>query len=97
MVPEPKKDLQQDGGAIPNLLQEVQVPIMSNSECVDMFKDAGHKKLIKPTFMCAGYKAGGKDSCEVIKIAAPGRKVDDKTLLIVDIINFQAIWSPSVS
>ncbi|GBL89638.1 Serine proteinase stubble [Araneus ventricosus] len=52
------------GGAIPNLLQEVQVPIMSNADCVEMFKEAGHTKLIKPTFLCAGYKAGGKDSCE---------------------------------
>ncbi|CAL1260804.1 unnamed protein product, partial [Larinioides sclopetarius] len=48
------------GGAIPNLLQEVQVPIMSNADCVEMFKEAGHSKLIKPTFLCAGYKSGGK-------------------------------------
>ncbi|GIY51279.1 serine protease filzig [Caerostris extrusa] len=53
-----------EGGVIPNLLQEVQVPIMSNADCVEMFKDAGHTKLIKPTFLCAGYKSGGKDSCE---------------------------------
>nr|XP_042898781.1 serine protease filzig-like [Parasteatoda tepidariorum] len=52
------------GGIIPNLLQEVQVPIMSNLQCVDMFKDAGHNKLIKDSFLCAGYKTGGKDSCE---------------------------------
>ncbi|KAG8190286.1 hypothetical protein JTE90_025798 [Oedothorax gibbosus] len=52
------------GGAIPNLLQEVQVPIMSNPQCINMFKEAGHNKLIKNSFLCAGYKAGGKDSCE---------------------------------
>lgn len=29
-----------------------------------MFLDAGHVKAIRDTFLCAGYKNGGKDACE---------------------------------
>lgn len=30
-----------------------------------MFEHAGHKKKILPSFLCAGYANGQKDSCEV--------------------------------
>lgn len=30
-----------------------------------MFHTAGHKKKILPSFLCAGYANGMKDSCEV--------------------------------
>lgn len=33
-----------------------------------MFEHAGHKKKILPSFLCAGYANGQKDSCEVSKI-----------------------------
>jgi hypothetical protein len=49
----------------------VDVPIMSNPECHDMFKKAGHEKRILDSFVCAGYAEGKKDSCEVIFTAAP--------------------------
>ena len=42
----------------------VRLPILNNENCQDMFNKAGHKKEIKPTFICAGYTNGGKDSCE---------------------------------
>lgn len=41
------------------------MPIMSNPECHDMFKKAGHEKRILDSFLCAGYSEGKKDSCEV--------------------------------
>ena len=44
---------------------------MSNPECHDMFKKAGHEKRILDSFVCAGYAEGKKDSCEVIFTAAP--------------------------
>ena len=37
---------------------------MSNPECHDMFKKAGHEKRILDSFVCAGYAEGKKDSCE---------------------------------
>lgn len=54
------------GGDVPNILQEVQVPIVQNSECQMMFHQAGHQKAIQNNFVCAGYTNGGQDSCEVI-------------------------------
>ncbi|CAL1291134.1 unnamed protein product [Larinioides sclopetarius] len=52
------------GGDVPNILQEVQVPIVSNGECQSMFYQAGHHKAIRSNFVCAGYTNGGQDSCE---------------------------------
>ncbi|XP_048505114.1 serine protease filzig isoform X2 [Athalia rosae] len=51
-------------GGIPSILQEVQVPIMENSVCQEMFQTTGHSKLILDSFLCAGYANGQKDSCE---------------------------------
>lgn len=42
----------------------VKLPILANDVCQEMFNKAGHDKEIKPTFMCAGFNDGGKDSCE---------------------------------
>lgn len=52
------------GGPVPDRLQVVDLPVVSNSECQSWFREAGHRKNIKPEFMCAGYKSGVKDSCE---------------------------------
>ncbi|XP_035226632.1 nuclear pore complex protein DDB_G0274915-like [Stegodyphus dumicola] len=52
------------GGDIPNILQEVQVPIVANGDCQRMFYYAGHQKAIRSNFVCAGYISGGQDSCE---------------------------------
>lgn len=52
------------GGPIPSILQVVKLPILANSQCQQMFLDAGHVKAIRDTFLCAGYPDGGKDSCE---------------------------------
>ncbi|XP_028050432.1 serine protease filzig isoform X2 [Monomorium pharaonis] len=51
-------------GGVPSVLQEVQVPIMENSVCQEMFQTANHAKLILDSFLCAGYANGQKDSCE---------------------------------
>lgn len=53
------------GGVVPTILQEVQVPIMENDVCQEMFRTAGHTKVILESFLCAGYANGQKDSCEV--------------------------------
>lgn len=43
-------------------LQELEVPIMSNDEC----KETGYdQKQITDNMLCAGFKEGGKDSCQV--------------------------------
>lgn len=52
------------GGTVPTILQVVQLPIIPNSVCQKMFHSNGHRKMIRNTFLCAGYNDGKKDSCE---------------------------------
>jgi len=52
------------GGGVPNILHQVSVPVIDNLNCQDMFNSSGHKKTIRDSFLCAGYKEGKKDSCE---------------------------------
>ncbi|XP_061397382.1 serine protease filzig [Musca vetustissima] len=52
------------GGGVPSVLQEVQVPVIENSVCQEMFNTGGHNKKILNSFLCAGYATGLKDSCE---------------------------------
>jgi len=51
-------------GPLPSVLQEVSLPIINNAECEGMYRDAGYIEHIPSIFICAGYKKGGKDSCE---------------------------------
>lgn len=53
------------GGGVPSVLQEVQVPVIENRVCQEMFQTAGHSKVILSSFLCAGYANGQRDSCEV--------------------------------
>ena len=54
-------------GPSPTVLHEVSVPIISNQECYEWFSEAGYSKPVPTTMMCAGFKEGGKDSCQVKK------------------------------
>ena len=47
------------------MLQEVDLPIINNTECEMMYEKAGFREHIPHIFICAGYREGGKDSCEV--------------------------------
>lgn len=51
-----------ESGDISVNLQEVTVPILSNSEC----RKSGYgSSRITDNMMCAGFKDGEKDSCQV--------------------------------
>ncbi|XP_077286920.1 serine proteinase stubble [Arctopsyche grandis] len=53
-----------EGGSLPSVLQEVQVPIVSNDRCKSMFLRAGRHEFIPEIFLCAGHERGGQDSCQ---------------------------------
>lgn len=50
-----------EGGSIPDQLQQVQVPIVSNAVCNAGNSYAGE---VTDNMLCAGYAQGGKDSCQ---------------------------------
>lgn len=56
-----------EGGNSSNVLQELQLPILDNSECKEQYKVQG-KLLSDAQFgdavICAGVLTGGKDSCQ---------------------------------
>ncbi|KAF8763943.1 Serine proteinase stubble like protein [Argiope bruennichi] len=45
------------------LLQKVDVPIISNTQCEDWHRDKGIDITISKEMMCAGYEEGKKDAC----------------------------------
>ncbi|XP_020300706.1 serine proteinase stubble isoform X2 [Pseudomyrmex gracilis] len=51
-------------GPLPSVLQEVAVPVINNTVCEAMYKNAGFEEHIPHIFICAGWKNGGFDSCE---------------------------------
>jgi len=54
-----------EGGPEPSLLNVVDVPILSNSECNNMFKLASLDEHVSDDiWVCAGYRDGGKDACD---------------------------------
>ena len=50
----------------PKTLQVVDVPIIDNRQCEDWHQAKGINVIIYDEMMCAGYRQGGKDSCQVV-------------------------------
>ncbi|XP_055354908.1 serine protease 33-like [Paramacrobiotus metropolitanus] len=48
----------------PAILQHVEVPVMTNQQCEDMFTAQHTPEKIIPQMMCAGYDNGRKDACQ---------------------------------
>ncbi|KAG8182624.1 hypothetical protein JTE90_009987 [Oedothorax gibbosus] len=51
-------------GTKKSILQKVNVPVLSNGACLNMYFEAGHSFPLEDNQMCAGYREGGKDSCQ---------------------------------
>ena len=62
-------------GPLPSKMQKVTLPIINNTECEMMYEKAGFREHIPHIFICAGYREGGKDSCEV-KMTSYGLQID---------------------
>lgn len=57
----------QEGGKSANVLQELQIPIISNGECRSLYakiNKAFSDKQFDESVTCAGVLEGGKDSCQ---------------------------------
>ncbi|XP_037077069.1 trypsin-1-like [Pollicipes pollicipes] len=52
------------GGTRPDTLQWTEVPVLSRQTCQDWFTEAKKSIKISEGKICAGYKEGGKDSCQ---------------------------------
>lgn len=51
----------------PPILMEVQLPVLANSVCKEKYKAINEYKgeiQFSDRILCAGYDAGGKDSCK---------------------------------
>jgi len=48
----------------PTVLQVVDVPLIENRQCEQWHSRRGITVRLYPEMLCAGYKAGGKDSCK---------------------------------
>lgn len=53
-----------DKRQLPDTLQVVRLPIISNLRCQAMYDKSGHDKKITQYDLCAGYARGGMDACE---------------------------------
>jgi len=55
-----------EGGPSPSKLNEVDVPIISNTECKEQFSQSLEESLYpeEDIWVCAGYSEGGKDACD---------------------------------
>lgn len=49
----------------PNVLQKVDVPIVSNTQCESMFEAQHTPEKVLPDMMCASTAEGTKDACQV--------------------------------
>ncbi|XP_076322007.1 serine protease 42-like [Tachypleus tridentatus] len=53
-----------EDGPLPDIIQNVDVTVITNRECMDMYRKAGYIEHIPDIFICAGLSEGGLDSCE---------------------------------
>jgi len=51
-------------GQISPVLREVNLPVISNEKCMQMYRLSGQNEWIPKIFLCAGTANGGADSCE---------------------------------
>lgn len=56
-----------EGGKSSNVLQELQLPILDNSECKEQYRKQNKlysEEQFGDAVICAGNLAGGQDSCQ---------------------------------
>ena len=74
--------LNTDDAYLPDMLQKVSVPVISDAECGQEYR---HVATIERSMLCAGYHQGGRDSCEG---DSGGPLVDERTSKLIGIVSF---------
>ena len=74
--------LSSENGILPDTLQKVRVPVVSDEECRQEYRQVAGK--ISRSMLCAGYHEGGKDSCQG---DSGGPLVDERMQKLVGIVS----------
>lgn len=64
------------------ILQKVEVEVLDSDECQQWMKSVGRREKIFSNMLCAGYKDGGRDSCQGDSGSPLSLRDDDRTILI---------------
>lgn len=83
-------------GPLPSVLQEVSVPVVNNTICESMYRNAGYVEHIPHIFICAGWRKGGYDSCEGKMHKCSYRTVLSLIFSIIVQVTLVDQWSYSV-
>jgi trypsin len=70
---------------LPKILKKVQVPLVTNEDCNT---PQSYNGKIKESQICAGYKEGGKDSCQCDSGGPLYLAFQDNQFLLVGIVNY---------
>ncbi|XP_050315723.1 serine proteinase stubble [Anthonomus grandis grandis] len=77
-----------EDGPLPSILQEVSVPVINNSVCESMYRNAGYIEHIPHIFICAGWRKGGFDSCEGDSGGPMVIQREDKRFMLAGVISW---------
>lgn len=76
------------GGRTADVLQKVELSIIPNQKCRDIYKDVDSYNINNKQ-LCAGEQAGGKDTCQVNNFKLKFLTISKKAFNIKFIINLQ--------
>ncbi|KAF7489923.1 Serine proteinase stubble [Sarcoptes scabiei] len=71
----------------PGILQKVEVEVLDSDDCQEWMKSAGRKEKIFSNMLCAGYKDGGKDSCQGDS-GSPLSLRDDNRVILIGLVSW---------